>query len=278
MGHTRLHEVMVEKDALYAKPDFSDDDGIARGRARGASSATSTAGTPRPTRRAAQRARHRRGRAPGALVKDLEDGEKVRVLLAQALFGEPDILLLDEPTNHLDVDSILWLEEFLLELQEHRDRRLPRPPLPRQGVHAHRRRGLPEGHALHAATTPSGTRRASSRCASAGVEPQQGRPDQGAEDVHPALQRQRVEVASRPPRARRCSTRSRSTTSSRRRASTRTSCSRPQRELGKDVLFVDGTQQEHRRRGRCSRTCASSLAKGEKRRASSGDDLAHRRR
>ena len=48
------------------------------------------------------------------LVQELEDSEKIRVLLAQALFGDPDVLLLDEPTNHLDVDSILWLEEFLL--------------------------------------------------------------------------------------------------------------------------------------------------------------------
>ena len=53
----------------------------------------------------------------GVLVRDLDDGDKVRVLLAQAVFGEPDILLLDEPTNHLDVDSILWLEEFLLEFR-----------------------------------------------------------------------------------------------------------------------------------------------------------------
>ena len=50
----------------------------------------------------------------GVLVRDLDDGDKVRVLLAQAVFGDPDILLLDEPTNHLDVESILWLEEFLL--------------------------------------------------------------------------------------------------------------------------------------------------------------------
>ena len=53
----------------------------------------------------------------GVLVRDLDDGDKVRVLLAQAVFGDPDILLLDEPTNHLDVDSILWLEEFLLAFQ-----------------------------------------------------------------------------------------------------------------------------------------------------------------
>ena len=75
------------------------------------------------------------------------------MLLAQALFGEPDILLLDEPTNHLDVDSILWLEEFLLEFKNtvivvSHDRHFLD-----QRLHAHRRRRLPEGHALHAATT-----------------------------------------------------------------------------------------------------------------------------
>ena len=48
------------------------------------------------------------------LIRDLDDGDKVRVLLAQAVFGDPDILLLDEPTNHLDIGSILWLEEFLI--------------------------------------------------------------------------------------------------------------------------------------------------------------------
>jgi ATPase subunit of ABC transporter with duplicated ATPase domains len=116
MGHTRLHQVMVEKDALYAKPDFSDDDGL----------------------RAAELeaefgdmngwdAEANAGRLLGALgiltdrqsrpVKELSDGEKVRVLLAQALFGDPDILLLDEPTNHLDVDSILWLENFLFDFK-----------------------------------------------------------------------------------------------------------------------------------------------------------------
>jgi ATPase subunit of ABC transporter with duplicated ATPase domains len=116
MGHTRLYQVMTEKDALYAKPDFSDDDGI----------------------RAAELeaefgdmngwdAESNAGRLLGALgiptdrqerpVKELSDSEKVRVLLAQALFGDPDILLLDEPTNHLDVDSILWLENFLYDFK-----------------------------------------------------------------------------------------------------------------------------------------------------------------
>jgi ATPase subunit of ABC transporter with duplicated ATPase domains len=113
MGHTRLHQVMTEKDALYAKPDFGDEDGI---RAAELEGEFSDMGGWDAEANAAQLLsalgitpeRHSR------LVKELSDGEKVRVLLAQALFGDPDILLLDEPTNHLDVDSILWLEEFLL--------------------------------------------------------------------------------------------------------------------------------------------------------------------
>ncbi len=113
MGHKRLHEVMVEKDAIYAKPDFSDEDGMRTGELESefgdldgwncesnAAALLSALGV--------TEAKHE------SLVKDLDDSDKVRVLLAQALFGEPDILLLDEPTNHLDVDSILWLEDFLL--------------------------------------------------------------------------------------------------------------------------------------------------------------------
>lgn len=116
MGHARLYEVMVLKEAIYAKPDFSDEDGTRAAELEGefgeldgwnaesnAASLLSALGIPED--------KHQR------LVKELDDSEKVRVLLAQALFGEPDILLLDEPTNHLDVDSILWLEEFLLEFK-----------------------------------------------------------------------------------------------------------------------------------------------------------------
>jgi len=116
MGHERLYQVMQEKDAIYAKPDFDEADGMRSaeleaefGELNGweaeaqAGELLSGLGIPVP--------RH------GMLVKDLDDGDKVRVLLAQAVFGEPDILLLDEPTNHLDVDSILWLEEFLLDFK-----------------------------------------------------------------------------------------------------------------------------------------------------------------
>jgi ATPase subunit of ABC transporter with duplicated ATPase domains len=116
MGHARLHAISVEKDAIYAKPDFSDEDGMVVADLEAefadlngweaepnAGSLLSSLGIPTE--------RHE------FLVKDLDDSEKVKVLLAQAIFGEPDILLLDEPTNHLDVDSILWLEQFLLKFK-----------------------------------------------------------------------------------------------------------------------------------------------------------------
>ena len=113
MGHKRLYEVMQEKDALYAKAEFSEEDGMRSaeleaefaeldGWGAEAQAGELLCGLGIPVDRHEMR------------VRDLDDGDKVRVLLAQAVFGEPDILLLDEPTNHLDVDSILWFEEFLL--------------------------------------------------------------------------------------------------------------------------------------------------------------------
>jgi ATPase subunit of ABC transporter with duplicated ATPase domains len=113
IGHERLYAIMQQKDALYAKPEFDEADGMRSaeleaefGELNGweaeAQAGELLSGLGIPV------SRH------NVLVRDLDDGDKVRVLLAQAVFGEPDILLLDEPTNHLDVDSILWLEEFLL--------------------------------------------------------------------------------------------------------------------------------------------------------------------
>ena len=116
IGHERLYEVMQEKEALYAKPDFDEADGMRSAELEAefgeldgweaeAQAGEMLCGLGIPV------SRH------GVLVKDLDDGDKVRVLLAQAVFGEPDVLLLDEPTNHLDVESILWLEEFLLDFK-----------------------------------------------------------------------------------------------------------------------------------------------------------------
>ena len=113
MGHKRLYDVMQERDALYSKPDFNDEDGIKVAHLEEefaeldgwqaeamAASLLSDLGI-------ADELHYEQ-------MSELSGNEKVRVLLAQALFGNPDILLLDEPTNHLDLNTISWLEEFLI--------------------------------------------------------------------------------------------------------------------------------------------------------------------
>jgi ATPase subunit of ABC transporter with duplicated ATPase domains len=112
MGHKRLYDIIMEKDTLYAKKNFSDKDGIHLSELEtefakldgwnaesDAAKLLSDLGILEEFH--------------GIEMKQLEEGQKVRVLLAQALFGNPDILLLDEPTNHLDIENCQWLEEFL---------------------------------------------------------------------------------------------------------------------------------------------------------------------
>lgn len=112
MGHKRLHDLMLEREALYAKADFSEADGIRSGELEAAFAevngyeAESEAAVLLNGLGIPEELRHKR-------MKELESGDKVRVLLAQALFGNPDVLLLDEPTNNLDLKSISWLEDFL---------------------------------------------------------------------------------------------------------------------------------------------------------------------
>lgn len=114
MGNKHLYDVMKEKDALYAKLDFNDEDGIRVAELEtefaeldgwqaeaDAGSLLADLGIP--------------SELHYSLMKDLSGSEKVRVLLAQALFGTPDILLMDEPTNHLDLKTITWLEDFLID-------------------------------------------------------------------------------------------------------------------------------------------------------------------
>lgn len=115
-GNARLFQIMQEKDAIYAKEDFSDEDGIRASELEGefaemngweaeADAESLLNGLGIPTEFHHQ------------LMKDLRGAQKVKVLLARALFGNPDILLLDEPTNHLDMDAIDWLEEFLINFE-----------------------------------------------------------------------------------------------------------------------------------------------------------------
>ena len=116
MGNKFLYDVIAEKEALYAKPDFSEADGIR------ASELEQQFSELNGWDAEAQAAEMLHGLGVGdellaKKMKDLEAGVKVRVLLAQALFGNPDILLLDEPTNNLDVASIMWLEEFLIDFK-----------------------------------------------------------------------------------------------------------------------------------------------------------------
>lgn len=116
MGHTRLYEIMKEKEALYAKPDFSDEDGMRTAELEGefadlegwnaetdAATLLSNLGI--------EEALHY------VKMEELSNQLKVRVLLAQALFGNPDVLVLDEPTNDLDLKTISWLEDFLLDFK-----------------------------------------------------------------------------------------------------------------------------------------------------------------
>ena len=114
MGHKHLYDVMKEKDALYMKTDFNDEDGLrvadleTEFAEMGGWQAESDAASLLNDLGISQDLHY-------SQMKDLTGNEKVRVLLAQALFGTPDILLLDEPTNHLDLATITWLEDFLID-------------------------------------------------------------------------------------------------------------------------------------------------------------------
>ncbi|HSZ24872.1 MAG TPA: ATP-binding cassette domain-containing protein, partial [Cytophagaceae bacterium] len=116
MGHKKLFQVMQEKDAIYMKPDFSDADGVKASELEGEFAEMN-----------GWNAESEAGELLSGLgvkedkhyltMKELDPSEKVRVLLAQALFGNPDILLLDEPTNNLDIESVRWLQNFLAEFK-----------------------------------------------------------------------------------------------------------------------------------------------------------------
>jgi ATPase subunit of ABC transporter with duplicated ATPase domains len=116
MGYEQLYTVMNEREAIYSKGEFTEEDGVRSGELEAEFAemngyeAESEAAVLLNGLGITEELRHKR-------MKELEGGEKVRVLLAQALFGNPDVLLLDEPTNHLDLKSIQWLEDFLGQFQ-----------------------------------------------------------------------------------------------------------------------------------------------------------------
>ena len=116
MGNERLYQIMKEKDAIYAKEDFSDEDGIR------ASELEAEFAEMDGWDAESNAAMLLNGLGIGtdlhySMMSDLNGNEKVKVLLAKALFGNPAILLLDEPTNHLDLDAIAWLEDFLIDFE-----------------------------------------------------------------------------------------------------------------------------------------------------------------
>ena len=115
-GNQRLYDIMKEKDAIYAKEDFSDEDGI-RASELEAEFAEMDGWEAESNAASVLNGLGIETEFHYVNVGDLDGNQKVKVLLARALFGNPDILLLDEPTNHLDLDAIAWLEEFLINFE-----------------------------------------------------------------------------------------------------------------------------------------------------------------
>ena len=116
MGNQRLYDIMKEKDAIYMKEDFTDEDGI-RASELEAEFAEMDGWNAESDAAQLLNGLGIETETHTALMKDIPSELKVKALLAQALFGNPDILLLDEPTNHLDLDAIAWLEEFLINFE-----------------------------------------------------------------------------------------------------------------------------------------------------------------
>lgn len=116
MGNQRLYDIMKEKDAIYAKEDFTEEDGMRASELEG-EFATMNGWEAESDAATLLNGLGIETDLHYVEMKNLAGGEKVKVLLAQALFGNPDILLLDEPTNHLDLEAIRWLEEFLINFE-----------------------------------------------------------------------------------------------------------------------------------------------------------------
>ena len=186
MGNAVLWAALEERDLLYAKAALSDADGMRLGELEGtigehdgysaeSDAAVLLAGLDIPDHLHERR------------MSELQGGQKVRVLLAQALFGHPKALLLDEPTNHLDLDSIHWLREFLVRYDGVLHRHLARPPLPERGLHPHRRHRLPDDHHLHRRLRRDGAGQDPDPLAARVAERAAREEDRAAQRLHPAL-------------------------------------------------------------------------------------------
>ena len=116
MGHKRLYEIMKEKERLYSKTDFNDEDGIILGELEGEFAELDGWSAESNAEMLLQYLGFSEDMYEHPMA-DLTGGQKVKVLLAQALFGEPDVLLLDEPTNHLDLETVNWLENYLMDYE-----------------------------------------------------------------------------------------------------------------------------------------------------------------
>ena len=135
-GNPRLFEIMKEKDALYAKEDFSDEDGIKASELE-TEFAELNGWEAEADAESLLNGLGIETELHSYLMRELTGAQKVKVLLARALFGNPDILLLDEPTNHLDLDAIAWLEEFLINFEN-----------TQQGLHLYRGHRLRQDHSF----------------------------------------------------------------------------------------------------------------------------------
>jgi ATPase subunit of ABC transporter with duplicated ATPase domains len=187
MGNGGLWKALQERDLLYAKPheELTDKDGMRLGELEGivgdeggytaeADAAILLDGL------GVESTLHERK------MGELQGGQKVRVLLAQALFGNPAALLLDEPTNHLDLDSVHWLQEYLLEY----------PPFSEQRVHAHRRHRLPDCDHVHGRLRRNGPGQDADSLAHRGRKCRARKENRAAQRIHRPVLRRHALLAS----------------------------------------------------------------------------------